>query len=56
METEHTLYYICKYTPLELLEGLGAHTKAWNDMPAGFLEYLRLWQSPAGCLPLRADP
>lgn len=36
METEHTLYYICKYTPLELLEGLGAHTKAWNDMPAGF--------------------
>ena len=23
-------------TPLELLEGLGAHTKAWNDMPAGF--------------------
>ena len=47
METEHTLYYICKYTPLELLEGLGAHTKAWNDMPAGFGRSEQL---------LRADP
>ena len=36
METEHTLYYICKYTPLELLEGFGAHPEAWNEMPTGF--------------------
>ena len=36
METGHSLYYICKYTPLELLEGFGAHPEAWNEMPTGF--------------------
>ena len=30
------LYYICKYTPIELLESLGAECASLNEMPEGF--------------------
>ncbi len=30
------LYYVCKYTPLELLEAMGAQCENLNDMPEGF--------------------
>ena len=29
-------YYVCKYTPLELLEALGGECEILNDMPEGF--------------------
>ena len=30
------LYYVCKYTPIELLEALGADCANLNEMPEGF--------------------
>lgn len=30
------LYYVCKYTPIELLEALGAECAGLNEMPEGF--------------------
>ena len=30
------LYYVCKYTPIELLEALGADCASLNEMPEGF--------------------
>ena len=29
-------YYVCKYTPVELLEALGGECEILNDMPEGF--------------------
>lgn len=32
-----TTYYICKYTPVELLEALGGTCQVLDEMPDGFL-------------------
>ena len=29
-------YYVCKYTPIELLESLGGECENFNHMPDGF--------------------
>ena len=29
-------YYVCKYTPIELLESLGGECENFNHMPEGF--------------------
>lgn len=30
------IYYVCKYTPIELLESLGGECENFNHMPEGF--------------------
>ena len=34
--TMNKTYYVCKYTPVELLEALGGECEILNDMPEGF--------------------
>ena len=47
-------YYVCKYTPIELLEAFGGECQNLNEMPQGFdhadsaSEYLWIRQGPSG--------
>ena len=42
-------YYVCKYTPIELLEAFGGECQNLNEMPQGF-DHADLWirQGPSG--------
>lgn len=49
-------YYVCKYTPIELLEAFGGECQNLNEMPQGFdhagsdsaSEHLRIRQGSSG--------
>ena len=39
-------YYVCKYTPIELLQAFGGECENLNQMPEGFdLADLWIWKS-----------
>ena len=44
-------YYVCKYTPIELLQAFGGECENLNQMPEGFdlsdrtSKYLWIWKS-----------
>ena len=46
-------YYVCKYTPIELLEAFGGKCQNLNEMPQSFdhadqIAHLWIRQGPAG--------
>ena len=41
-------YYVCKYTPIELLEAFGGECQNLNEMPQGFDHADQIAQGPAG--------
>ena len=46
-------YYVCKYTPIELLESLGGECENFNHMPDGFdladqVSHPNIWENTSG--------